>query len=72
MVLFVNFVVLFIWRDDMFLFDVVFELDKYELINVVDNVIKELDCCFDLKGKCSFEVKDKLVIFIVEVDFMFE
>jgi hypothetical protein len=40
-------------------FDVVSELDKHELTNAVDNAIKELDRRYDLKGKGSFEFKEK-------------
>ncbi|NBA95619.1 YajQ family cyclic di-GMP-binding protein [Pseudomonas sp. R5(2019)] len=40
-------------------FDVVSELDKHEVTNAVDNAIKELDRRYDLKGKGSFEFKDK-------------
>ena len=53
-------------------FDVVSELDKHELTNAVDNAIKELDRRFDLKGKCSFEAKDKSVTLTAEADFMLE
>ncbi len=40
-------------------FDVVSELDKHEVTNAVDNAIKELDRRYDLKGKGSFEFKEK-------------
>jgi Uncharacterized protein conserved in bacteria len=40
-------------------FDVVSELDKHEVQNAVDNAIKDLDRRYDLKGKGSFEFKDK-------------
>ena len=53
-------------------FDVVSELDKHELTNAVDNAIKELDRRFDLRGKCSFESKDKAVTLTAEADFMLE
>jgi len=53
-------------------FDVVSELDKHELTNALDNANKELDRRFDLKGKCSFESKDKAVTLTAEADFMLE
>lgn len=40
-------------------FDVVSELDKHEVQNAVDNAIKELDRRYDLKGKGTFEFKEK-------------
>lgn len=40
-------------------FDVVSELDKHEVTNAVDNAIKELDRRYDLKGKGSFDFKEK-------------
>ena len=40
-------------------FDVVSELDKHELTNAVENAVKELDRRYDLKGKGSFEFKEK-------------
>ncbi|QRY81624.1 YajQ family cyclic di-GMP-binding protein [Pseudomonas sp. PDNC002] len=53
-------------------FDVVSELDKHELTNALDNAVKELDRRFDLKGKCSFEAKDKSITLTAEADFMLE
>ncbi len=53
-------------------FDVVSELDKHELTNALDNATKELERRFDLRGKCSFEVKDKAVTLTAEADFMLE
>ncbi|MBD9574462.1 YajQ family cyclic di-GMP-binding protein [Pseudomonas sp. PDM23] len=53
-------------------FDVVSELDKHELTNALDNATKELDRRFDLKGKCSFEAKEKSITLIAEADFMLE
>ncbi|MCG8910566.1 YajQ family cyclic di-GMP-binding protein [Pseudomonas nitroreducens] len=53
-------------------FDVVSELDKHELTNALDNAAKELDRRFDLKGKCSFEAKDKSITLTAEADFMLE
>lgn len=53
-------------------FDVVSELDKHELTNAVDNAIKELERRFDLRGKCSFEFKEKTVTSTAEADFMLE
>lgn len=40
-------------------FDVVSELDKHEVTNAVDNAAKELERRYDLRGKGSFEFKDK-------------
>jgi len=40
-------------------FDVVSELDKHEATNAVENAVKELDRRYDLKGKGSFEFKEK-------------
>lgn len=53
-------------------FDVVSELDKHELTNALDNAAKELERRFDLRGKCSFESKDKSVTITAEADFMLE
>lgn len=53
-------------------FDVVSELDKHELTNALDNAAKELDRRFDLKGKCSFEHKDKTVTLTADAEFMLE
>ncbi|UUD65416.1 YajQ family cyclic di-GMP-binding protein [Pseudomonas seleniipraecipitans] len=53
-------------------FDVVSELDKHELTNALDNAAKELERRFDLRGKCSFEAKDKAVTLTAEADFMLE
>lgn len=39
-------------------FDVVSELDKHEVTNAVENAVK-LDRRYDLKGKGSFEFKEK-------------
>ncbi|PAU89586.1 YajQ family cyclic di-GMP-binding protein [Pseudomonas sp. WN033] len=52
-------------------FDVVSELDKHEVTNAVDNAVKELDRRYDLRGKGSFEFKDKdlLVQLTAEADF---
>jgi uncharacterized protein YajQ (UPF0234 family) len=61
-----------IWRDVMPSFDVVSELDKHELTNAMDNATKELDRRFDLKGKCSFEAKEKSITLTAEADFMLE
>lgn len=54
-------------------FDVVSELDKHEVTNAVDNAVKELDRRYDLRGKGSFEFKDKdlLVQLTAEADFQF-
>lgn len=55
-------------------FDVVSELDKHEVMNAVDNAIKELDRRYDLKGKGSFEFKEKdlTVNLTAEADFQLE
>jgi len=53
-------------------FDIVSELDKHEVTNAVDNAIKELDRRYDLRGKGSFEFKDKTVTLTAEADFMLE
>ena len=55
-------------------FDVVSELDKHEVQNAVDNAIKELDRRYDLKGKGSFEFKDKdqTVMLTAEEEFQLE
>ncbi|MBM7061634.1 YajQ family cyclic di-GMP-binding protein [Pseudomonas sp. UL073] len=53
-------------------FDVVSELDKHELTNATDNAVKELERRFDLRGKCSFEIKEKTVTLTAEADFMLE
>lgn len=55
-------------------FDVVSELDKHEVTNAVDNAIKELDRRYDLKGKGSFEFKEKdlTVNLTAEADFQLE
>lgn len=55
-------------------FDVVSELDKHEVQNAVDNAIKELDRRYDLKGKGTFEFKDKeqTVMLTAEEEFQLE
>jgi uncharacterized protein YajQ (UPF0234 family) len=55
-------------------FDVVSELDKHEVTNAVDNAVKELDRRYDLKGKGSFEFKDKdqTVLLTAEAEFQLE
>ncbi len=53
-------------------FDVVSELDKHEVTNAVDNAIKDLDRRYDLRGKGSFECKEKTVTMTAEADFMLE
>lgn len=59
---------------DMPSFDVVSELDKHEVTNAVDNAIKELDRRYDLKGKGSFEFKEKelTVNLTAEAEFQLE
>ncbi len=53
-------------------FDVVSELDAHELTNAIDNAAKELERRYDLRGKASFEFKDKTVTLTAEADFMLE
>ena len=55
-------------------FDVVSELDKHEVTNAVDNAMKELDRRYDLKGKGSFEFKEKelTVAITAEAEFQLE
>ncbi|MCU1721068.1 MULTISPECIES: YajQ family cyclic di-GMP-binding protein [unclassified Pseudomonas] len=55
-------------------FDVVSELDKHEVTNAVENAVKELDRRYDLKGKGSFEFKEKdqTVTLTAEADFQLE
>ena len=55
-------------------FDVVSELDKHEVTNAVENAIKELDRRYDLKGKGSFEFKEKdqTVLLTAEAEFQLE
>ena len=53
-------------------FDVVSELDAHEVRNAVDNAAKELERRYDLRGKTSFEFKDKTVTLTAEADFMLE
>ena len=55
-------------------FDVVSELDNHEVTNAVENAVKELDRRYDLKGKGSFEFKEKdlTVNLTAEADFQLE
>ena len=55
-------------------FDVVSELDKHDVTNAVENAVKELDRRYDLKGKGSFEFKEKdlTVNLTAEADFQLE
>jgi len=55
-------------------FDVVSELDKHEVTNAVENAVKELDRRYDLKGKGSFEFKEKelTVNLTAEAEFQLE
>ncbi|WP_268797785.1 YajQ family cyclic di-GMP-binding protein [Pseudomonas huanghezhanensis] len=55
-------------------FDVVSELDKHEVTNAVDNAVKDLDRRYDLKGKGSFEFKEKdlAINLTAEADFQLE
>ncbi|MDY0249038.1 MAG: YajQ family cyclic di-GMP-binding protein [Pseudomonas sp.] len=53
-------------------FDVVSELNAHELTNAIDNAAKELERRYDLRGKASFESKDKTVTLTADADFMLE
>ncbi|MCX4219723.1 MULTISPECIES: YajQ family cyclic di-GMP-binding protein [Pseudomonas] len=55
-------------------FDVVSELDKHELTNAVENAAKDLDRRYDLKGKGSYEYKEKelTVNLTAEAEFQLE
>ena len=53
-------------------FDVVSELDKHEVTNAVDNAIKDLDRRYDLRGKGTFEFKEKTVTLTAEAEFQLE
>lgn len=53
-------------------FDIVSELDKHEVTNAVDNAIKELDRRYDLKGKGSFEFKEKDLTVAMEAEAEFQ
>ncbi len=53
-------------------FDVVSELNAHELTNAIDNAAKELERRYDLRGKASFEFKDKTITLTADADFMLE
>ncbi len=53
-------------------FDVVSELNAHEVTNAMDNVAKELERRYDLRGKASVEFKDKTVTLTAEAEFMLE
>ena len=53
-------------------FDVVSELDKHEVTNAVDNAMKDLDRRYDLRGKGTFEFKEKTVTLTAEAEFQLE
>ncbi len=53
-------------------FDVVSELNAHEVTNAVDNAAKELERRYDLRGKASFEFKEKTVTLTADADFMLE
>ncbi|HDZ56200.1 MAG TPA: YajQ family cyclic di-GMP-binding protein [Pseudomonas xinjiangensis] len=55
-------------------FDVVSELDKHEVTNAVENAMKELERRYDLRGKGTFEFKEKelLVHITADADFQLE
>jgi len=55
-------------------FDVVSELDKHEVTNAVENAVKDLDRRYDLKGKGTFEFKEKdlTVSLTAEAEFQLE
>lgn len=57
----------------MFFFDIVFEIDMYEVINVVDQVKCELGNCWDFKNvEVDIEYDDKGLIISVEQEFQLE
>lgn len=57
----------------MFFFDVVFEVDIYELINVIDQVNCELVICFDFKGvDVKFECDGDVINQFVLIEFQFK
>lgn len=53
-------------------FDVVSELDKHEVTNAVDNAAKELERRYDLRGKASLELREKVIHLTAEADFMLQ
>lgn len=53
-------------------FDVVSELDKHEVTNAIDNAMKELERRYDLRGKGTFEFKEKAVTLTADADFQLE
>ncbi|TRX76308.1 YajQ family cyclic di-GMP-binding protein [Pseudomonas mangiferae] len=53
-------------------FDVVSELDKHEVTNAIDNAMKELERRYDLRGKGTFEFKEKTVTLTADADFQLE
>ena len=53
-------------------FDVLSELDKHEVTNAVDNAMKDLDRRYDLRGKGTFEFKEKTVTLTAEAEFQLE
>ncbi len=61
-----------ILEDTMPSFDVVSELNAHEVTNAMDNVAKELERRYDLRGKASVEFKDKTVTLTAEAEFMLE
>lgn len=54
-------------------FDIVSEVDKHEITNVVDNANRELSTRFDFRGvDASFELNDDAVKITAEADFQVE
>ena len=53
-------------------FDVVSELDQHEVTNAIDNAVKELERRYDLRGKGTFEFKEKTVTLTAEAEFQLE
>ena len=54
-------------------FDIVSEVDIYEMRNAVDQAAKEIGNRFDFKGvDASFELKDSEIIVTAEVDFQIQ
>lgn len=51
-------------------FDIVSEVDKHEISNIVDNANREVEIRFDFRGvDASFELKDEAIKITAEADF---
>jgi len=54
-------------------FDVVSEVDRHELVNAVDQAIREIGTRFDFKGTdAKFELKDSLITMTAESKFQLQ